>query len=136
MATPRYVAEKVGDRYELIRKDPEGALEQPAFLAGGGALFVYGFFRGGLRGGLAAIGGAALMYRGATGALPLQLPDAQSRLKAVKAGAPTFQNDSIPAQQRPEDEVDEASMASFPASDPPARMTPGPDSGGAISPGA
>jgi len=138
IATPHYVAMKVGNEYQLVRKDAVGQLSKPAFVAGGAALFLTGVFRRGLTGGLMAVSGAALMYRGVRGHWPMCRDEVLSRRRAAKAadaGAPTHQRDEFSSStQRPQDELDEALMESFPASDPPARATPAPQKGGVLSP--
>src|SRR5687767_2958463 len=50
MATPRYVAKKIGDEYVLQRKDAVGTLQAILFTLFGGVIALYGFHRRGLLG--------------------------------------------------------------------------------------
>ena len=126
MASPTYVARKVGDQYVVVPKNPPGTVGGAAWLLGGAVCVLAGTTRRGICGGAMGLVGAGMLFRGATGLNPLMLLCPGCRRGGRDGGpdeSPSFQHDDqgLPTRQAPEDEVDEAAMESFPASDPPAR---------------
>jgi hypothetical protein len=123
--TPRYIVKKVDDQYVTVRQAEVDPATTTLLTVGGLWTAWWGVKQRGFIG-LGAIGlGACLLYRGTTGRSLIDQITCGSCDSAKRGGAgesPSFQNDyRDPSRQVAADEVDEMSMESFPASDPPAR---------------
>ena len=120
MVRPHYVTRRVGDEYVLVRVDPVGHVGRVVTGGLGALLLARGIRRGGLLAMICSAAGAAFLYHAFTGRDPFDLVTRKGQVKhGEEKDSPSFPGEAE-SKQLPSDEVDEASMESFPASDPPA----------------
>jgi hypothetical protein len=125
MAKRSYVALKVGDSYHILPRMPSSQPQHLLMVGAGAFLGVLGFRQRGMIGGLLLAAGGLLVASGLTGTDMIRRLGALCR-RRHDDGGPSYANQNPKIRQTAMDDVEEASMQSFPASDAPARGVAGP----------
>jgi hypothetical protein len=122
MANKRFAAKKVGDQYVLVPQGGGQELTRTLCAVGGITAAFFGLRRGRLSGLLITLFGVGWAYKGFTGRNPIEqvLCERPGGRHGDPRQTPSHQGDWKETAQLPADDLDEAAMESFPASDSPA----------------
>ena len=128
MPAQTFVVKRVGDHYELQRSDAASKTEGSCWAVGGAAAILYGLTRGGFIGKLVTLAGFFGVYHGymSSNMSCCKTGLTRERRSGTGATAPSYHQEhehdprGTSVKQTPVDELEEAVMESFPASDPPA----------------